>query len=115
MISLNEFDFSKYTPIPVLYELRYSILSKIRSNEDAFSLIPDIDGREETKRDVIRAILSGASPFLVSEEGTGKTRLAKSLTKLLFTIPAIKGCPYHDDPKWGKDWLCPRCAESEKH
>ncbi|MDF2954450.1 hypothetical protein [Candidatus Alkanophaga liquidiphilum] len=110
---MTEFNLEKYEPIPVVYELRYSILKRLRAGEDVLSLIPDIDGREETKRDVIRAILSGASPFLVSEEGTGKTRLAKSLTKLLYKVPAIKGCPYHDDPKWSKEWLCPRCAESE--
>lgn len=112
-MKMARFDLEKYKPIPVVYELRYSVLKRLRAGEDVLSLIPDIDGREETKRDVIRAILSGASPFLVSEEGTGKTRLAKSLTKLLYKVPAIKGCPYHDDPKWSKEWLCPRCAESE--
>ncbi len=110
MLGIKDFDLSEYKPTPVIYELRQSILQKLKENEE---ILPDIDGREETKRDVIRAILSGANPYLVSEEGTGKTRLAKSLTKLLSPVPVIKGCPYHDDPKWGKDLLCPRCAESE--
>jgi MoxR-like ATPase len=105
-------DFDSYRPVPVIYELRQSILAKIRNGEEE-KILPDIDGREETKRDVVRAILSGANPYLVSEEGTGKTRLAKSLTRLLHPIPVIRGCPYHDDPRWGRDWLCPRCAESE--
>jgi MoxR-like ATPase len=49
----------------------------------------------------------------VSEEGTGKTRLARSITKLLLPVPRIKGCPYNDDPKWPKERLCPRCGESK--
>ncbi|MDY6965355.1 MAG: hypothetical protein SVM80_05210 [Halobacteriota archaeon] len=110
MIDTENFDLKTYQPVPVIYELRQSILQKIENREE---ILPEIDGREETRRSVIQAILSGANPYLVSEEGTGKTRLAKSLTNLLSPIPVIKGCPYHDDPKWGKDLLCPRCAESE--
>ncbi len=75
-------------------------------------MLPGIDGREETKADVVRALLSGAHPYLVSEEGTGKTRLARSLTHLLPEIPVIRGCSYNDDPKWPRDVLCPRCAQS---
>ncbi|MDY6964496.1 MAG: hypothetical protein SVM80_00810 [Halobacteriota archaeon] len=110
MMEIENFNLDDYQPIPVIYELRQSILEKIKSGEE---ILTDIDGREETKQDVIRAILSGANPYLVSEEGTGKTRLARSLTKLLSSVPVINGCPYHDDPKWGKEMLCPRCAESE--
>ncbi|MDY6965463.1 MAG: AAA family ATPase [Halobacteriota archaeon] len=105
-----EFDLDNYQPIPVRYQLRYSILDKIRNGEDPLS---DIDGREETKKDVIRTILSSSHPYLVSREGTGKTRLAESLAKLLPRVPKIKGCPYNDDPRWPKEWMCPRCAESE--
>jgi Mg-chelatase subunit ChlI len=107
---MSEFDLDGYRPLPVVYELRQSILERIK---DGREILPEIDGREETKEDVIRAILSGANPYLVSAEGTGKTRLARSLTSLLHSIPAIKGCPYHDDPGWGADKLCPRCVESE--
>ena len=102
-------DLESYQPLPVIYQLRYSILDKVRKGVDP---LPDIHGREEVKKDVLRALLSGAYPYLVSEEGTGKTRLARSLTKLLPPIPAIKDCPYHDDPKWPPDLLCPRCRSS---
>ncbi len=95
-----------YRPVPVAYQLRYSLLSKIRAGEE---VLPDIQGREETKKDVICVLLSGAHPYLVSEEGTGKTRLARSLTHLLPPILKIKGCPYNDDPKWPPQLLCPRC------
>ena len=95
--------------MPVAYQLRGSILRRLRSGQP---ILPQIDGREETKADVIRALLSGTHPYLVSEEGTGKTRLARSLSTLLPQIPVISGCPYHDDPKWPAEWLCPRCRAS---
>jgi Mg-chelatase subunit ChlI len=103
-------DLKGYQPLPVVYQLRYSILEKIKKSEDPLA---DIQGREEVKKDVLRALLSGTHPYLVSEEGTGKTRLAKSLTKLLPPIPIIKGCPYNDDPKWPRSLLCPRCRASK--
>ncbi len=99
----------RYRPIPISYLLRYSILKKIKSGED---VLGEIHGRDQVKEDVVRALLSGAQPYLVSEEGTGKTRLARSISKLLPPAPRIKGCPYNDDPKWPRSRLCPRCRES---
>jgi len=99
------FDLEKYEPLPVVYQLRYSILDKVKKGEDP---LPDIQGRADVKKDVLRALLSGTHPYLVSEEGTGKTRLARSITKLLLPVPKIKGCPYNDDPKWPIERLCPR-------
>jgi MoxR-like ATPase len=100
----------KYQPVATSHLLRYAILGKIERGED---VIPDIQGRQQVKEDVVRALLSGTHPYLVSEEGTGKTRLARSITKLLLPVPRIKGCPYNDDPKWPKERLCPRCRESK--
>jgi len=106
----TQFDLDSYKPVPVVYQMRAAILNRIRQNKDIF---PDIQGREDTKRDVARALLSGYNIYLVSEEGTGKTRLAKSLTKLLCPVPKIKGCPYNDDPRWPKRLMCPRCKASQ--
>jgi MoxR-like ATPase len=103
-------DLETYQPWPVAYQLRYSILEKVKKGEDP---LPDIQGRQEVKKDVLRALLSGSHPYLVSEEGTGKTRLARSLTKLLPPVPVITGCPYNDDPKWPSSLLCPRCRTSK--
>jgi len=103
-------DLESYEPWPAAYQLRYSILERVKKGQDP---LPDIQGRQEVKKDVLRALLSGAHPYLVSEEGTGKTRLARSLTKLLPPIPVIKGCPYNDDPKWPASLLCPRCRASK--
>ena len=99
----------RYQSIPISYLLRYSILKRIERGEE---VLEEIQGREQVKEDVMRALLSGAQPYLVSEEGTGKTRLARSISKLLLPVPKIKGCPYNDDPKWPKARLCPRCRES---
>jgi Mg-chelatase subunit ChlI len=106
-----DFDMERYTPIPVAYELRYMMLKKLRDGEDP---LPDIEGREGTKADVIRTVLSGSYPYLVSREGTGKTRLAESLAKLLPPVPKVKGCPYNCDPKWPYDWKCPSCQGEDE-
>lgn len=99
----------QYQSLSVSSLLRYAILRKIERGED---VLEDIHGRERVKDDCVRALLSGSQPYLVSEEGTGKTRLARSISKLLLPVPRIKGCPYNDDPKWPPSRLCPRCKES---
>lgn len=109
-MKFGDIDLAGYQPMPVAYQLRYSILERVRKGQDP---LPDIQGREGVKRDVLRALLSGAHPYLVSDEGAGKTRLARSLIKLLPSIPAIRGCPYHDDPLWPAGLLCPRCRASQ--
>lgn len=96
-----------YHSVSVFQQLRYAILGKLKRGEDVIRLI---QGRHEAKNDVIRALLSGSHPYLVSQEGTGKTRLARSVAELLPPVPRIAGCPYNDDPAWGKERLCPRCA-----
>jgi len=103
-----EFDLEDYRPLPVRYELRYVMLRKLGEGEDP---LPDIQGREETKRDLIRSVLSCSHPYLVSREGTGKTRLAESLAKLLPPVPKVRGCPYNCDPKWPPEWKCPSCRD----
>lgn len=99
----------RYEALPVSSLMRCSILKGIRNGTEVFEAI---HGREQVKRDMIRTLLSGAQPYLVSEEGTGKTRLARSIGSLLGPVPRIKDCPYNDDPKWPKERLCPRCRAS---
>ncbi|NIQ37566.1 MAG: AAA domain-containing protein [Proteobacteria bacterium] len=102
---MSERNFLKsYRPTSVVTQLKQSVLSRIRRGKD---VIPAIDGRQETKDDVIRVILSGANLYLISEEGTGKTRMAKAISGLLPPIPVIKGSPYNDDPKWPPHLLSP--------
>ena len=40
----EKIDLEGYQPLPVVYQLRYSILEKIKKGEDP---LPDIQGREE--------------------------------------------------------------------
>jgi Mg-chelatase subunit ChlI len=103
---LSGFDLDSYQPMPVALQMRGAILRRLKAEQP---VLPGIDGREDIKADVVRTLLSGAHLYLVSEEGTGKTRLSKSLTRFLPGIPVIKGCPYNDDPKWPHELLCPRC------
>ena len=98
---------ARYRPLPVFQQLRYAILKKMKSGEDLISLI---QGRKGARDDVVRSLLSGSHPYLVSEEGTGKTRLARSIAQLFPPVPRIAGCPYNDDPAWEKGRLCPRCG-----
>ncbi len=109
-MNISDLDLKKYKPVPILSQIRGTLLKRIKNNED---LLPEIQGREEAKKDVARALLSGYNIYLVSEEGTGKTRLAKSLTGLLDPVPKIKGCPYNDDPSWPKHLLCAKCGKSK--
>jgi MoxR-like ATPase len=88
----------QYHPIATSHLLRYAILGRIERGED---VIPDIQGRQQVKDDVVRALLSGAHPYLVSEEGTGKTRLARSITKLLLQMAkraALSTVPGEQEP-----------------
>ncbi len=107
--SQNRELLDRYESLSISYLLRYSILKRIERGEE---VLPEIQGREQVRQDVVRALLSGAQPYLVSEEGTGKTRLARSISMLLGPVPRLKGCPYNDDPKWPKERMCPRCRES---
>ncbi|MDY6879818.1 MAG: hypothetical protein SV686_06190 [Thermodesulfobacteriota bacterium] len=70
----------------VTHQLRYYILEEVRNEVDTQT---DVRARDGVKRDVSMVLLSGAYLYLVSEEGAGKTRSAKSLTKMLPSIPAI--------------------------
>ena len=80
----------RYQSIPISYLLRYSILKRIKRGEE---VLDEIQGREQVKEDVVRALLSGAQPYLVSEEGTGKTRLARSISKLAPSRAEDQGLP----------------------
>ncbi len=90
----------RYRPIPISYLLRYSILKRIKSGEE---ILDGIDGREHVKEDVVRALLSGAQPYLVSEEGTGKTRLARSISRPAASGAEDQGLPVQRRPEMAED------------
>jgi len=53
----STFDLDGYKPMSVVYQLRGTILRRLKAGE---KVLPEIDGRAETKADVLRALLSGA-------------------------------------------------------
>lgn len=98
-----------YRPLTVADQFRQTLLFRLDRGLDIF---PSIQGRQPVKDDVVRTLLSGAHPYLISEEGTGKTRLGRSIARLLMPVPRIVGCSCNDDPTWPKSRLCPRCGAS---
>ncbi len=61
-----------YRPTSVVDQLRWALKRKLKEGIDPF---PGIEGRKETKKEVDARILSGSHIYLVSQEGTGKTKL----------------------------------------
>lgn len=93
----------------VTRHLRSAILGRLKRGEKIF---PTIQGREKVKADLLRALLSGSHPYLISEEGTGKTLIAKAVAQLLPPIRAVRGCPFRDDPDGRQGELCPGCSDA---
>ena len=102
--SQNRELLERYQSLPISYLLRYSILKRIERGEE---VLGEIQGREQVKEDVVRALLSGAQPYLVSEEGTGKTRLARSISKLLGPVPRIRAVPTTTTPNGRRSACAP--------
>ncbi|HYH11023.1 MAG TPA: magnesium chelatase, partial [Thermomicrobiales bacterium] len=86
-----------YSPRSIREELRANLSSAIREGIDLF---PGIVGYEQTVVPaVINAILAGQDILLLGERGQAKTRLARSLTRLLDEwIPVLDGTEIPDDP-----------------
>ena len=88
-------------------ELRHNLISKLKSGEELF---PDLVGYSSTvKPDLINALLCGHNMIFLGERGQGKSRIIRNLTQLLDEeIPAVAGCPIHDNP------FQPICADCKE-
>lgn len=88
-------------------ELRTNLVAKLKAGEAFF---PDLIGYENTvKPDLINALLCGHNIIFLGERGQGKSRIIRNLVQLLDDeIPAIAGCPIHDDPFQP---ICTECRE----
>ena len=86
-------------------ELRENLLDRLRSGEPAF---PGIVGFEDTVLPELEAaLLAGHDFVLLGERGQGKTRIMRSLTRLLDEwTPEVAGCEIHDHPYAP---VCVRC------
>ncbi len=89
-------------------ELRSNLIDRIRSGEGIF---PGIIGFDQSVLPQIEnAVLSGQDMVLLGERGQAKTRLMRSLTRLLDDeIPAVAGCELRDDPF---DPICEHCKRT---
>ena len=88
-------------------ELRCNILRMIKEKEDLFN---NIKGYNDTViPHIINALICGHNIIFLGERGQGKTRLIRDLIYFLDEyIPAIAGCPIHDNP------YAPVCTDCKK-
>src|ERR1700752_2114008 len=78
-------------------EMRENLLAALRAGEDAF---PGIIGFGQTVLPHLeRAIIAGHDVILLGERGQGKTRLIRTLNRLLNDwTPVVAGCEINDHP-----------------
>jgi magnesium chelatase subunit I len=82
---------------PVREEMRQNLLAMLARGE---RMLPGIVGFDETViPEIENALLAGHHIVFLGERGQAKSRIIRGLTALLDeAIPAIEGCPLHDDP-----------------
>jgi magnesium chelatase subunit I len=95
--TLKELKKVRYRTLPVRKEMRKNLIARMKDNQPLF---PDIVGYEQTViPQVENAILAGHDMIFLGERGQAKSRLIRSLTRLLDEeIPIIKGCEINDNP-----------------
>lgn len=88
---------SGYATRPVREEMRRNLLGMLGRGD---RLLPGIVGFEQTViPEIENALLSGHHIVFLGERGQAKSRIIRGLTGLLDeVIPAVRGCPLHDDP-----------------
>ena len=78
-------------------EMRANLLKMIEKKEPLFS---DLIGYDDTVMpSLINAIICGHHIILLGERGQGKSRIIRNMIHFLDEeMPAVEGCPIHDDP-----------------
>ena len=96
---------TSYRSRSVKTEIRENLLDRLRSGETAF---PGIVGFDDTVLPQLEsALLAGHDLVLLGERGQGKTRLMRTISKLLDEwTPVVEGCEINDDPMAP---VCSRC------
>jgi magnesium chelatase subunit I len=94
-----------YESRTVKQELRAGLLARLRGGESAF---PGIVGFDETVLPELEAaLLAGHDLVLLGERGQGKTRIMRTIARLLEEwSPVVAGCEINDDPLHP---VCVRC------
>lgn len=96
----------KMSSLPdVRSEMRANLVKKLMKKERLF---PELIGYDETViPDLVNAILCGHNMILLGERGQGKSRLIRTMVDFLDEeMPAVEGCPIHDNPF---DPICVDC------
>jgi len=78
-------------------EMRGNLIRKLKNRERLFT---DMIGYDETVMPaLINAILCGHNIIFLGERGQGKSRMIRRMIDFLDEeMPAVAGCPIHDDP-----------------
>jgi len=110
--TLGELRASGHTYETVKEELRRNLLAAMRAGEQRF---PGIIGFDSTVLPQLeRALLAGHDTMLLGERGQGKTRLIRTLPRLLDEwTPAVAGCEINDHPYRPACARCRRLAAEQ--
>ncbi len=78
-------------------EMRNNLIKKLENKERLFK---ELIGYDDTVLPgMVNAILCGHSIIILGERGQGKSRMIRSMVDFLDEeIPAVAGCPIHDNP-----------------
>lgn len=103
-------DLKKHYPRinSVREEMRTNLIRLIEAKQPLFK---DLKGYDDTViPQVINAIMCGHNMIILGERGQGKSRIIRSLVTFLDEyIPAIDGCPIHDNPY---EPICTDCKQN---
>ena len=105
--TIGELRKSGYRVVSVKEEMRRNLIHKIQKKDE---LLPGIIGYEESVVPQLEnALLSGQDIIFLGERGQAKSRIIRSLVRLLDeTVPVISGCEINDSPF---DPICKRCRD----
>ena len=92
----------------IIEGLKETILGYVDEEKDPLDVI---FGQEDAKEKILASILADHHVLIEGPPGVGKTTLAKYLASILPPVDAIKGCPFHCDPK---NLVCPLCISRSK-
>ena len=95
--TLGDLKAAGYTPVSVREEIHRNVARMVQAGEP---LLPGIVGYDQTVvPELENALLAGQNIVILGERGQGKSRIARSLTRLLDEhIPILPGTETHDDP-----------------
>src|SRR5918998_235396 len=95
--TLGQLRESGWQPVPVKEEVRRNAVARIRAGEPLF---PGVLGYDETVLPQLEnALLAGHDVIFLGERGQAKTRMIRSLVRLLDEwLPVVAGSEINDDP-----------------